>query len=142
MVSLNFLVEWSTGEYLTWEPVPPFREENNLQWADEWNVDMRISKQFDFDMFDVNLFVDIINVFDLEHLTQSGFADEDDYRDYMNSLHLPTYSDSKYPSTYTAGDDKPGDVRSSDKPYINMPNLDFLAWNPPRSIILGVRVGF
>jgi len=146
-ISLNFLVEWSTGEYTTWEPVPPFTEQNNLQWEDQWNVDMRISKQFDTDAFDINIFLDIVNVFDFEYLIQDpelAFADDgNDYRDYMNSLHLPIYDDPKYPSgTYTAGDDKPGDVRSSDKPYINMPNLDFLAWNPPRSVILGIRVGF
>ena len=141
-ISLNFLVRWQTGEYFTWDPVAPFTEQNNVQWADEWQIDMRISKDFNVAMFDVNLFVDIFNVFDLEYLTPDGFADEKDYRDYMNSLHLDIYNAEKYPGTYTAGDDKPGDVRSSDKPYINMPNLNFAAWNPPRSVVLGVRVGF
>ena len=149
-LSLNFLVRWESGDYLTWEPIPPFTEDNNIQFKDTWNVDMRISKQFDVGNFDFNLFVDVINVFDLEYLSPNGFdpedgyfADEADYRNYMNSLHLPIYSDPKYPKdTFTAGDDKVGDVRSDDKPYINMPNLNHMAWSFPRSVILGLRIGF
>jgi hypothetical protein len=62
----------------------------------------------------------------------------------MNSLHLPLYNEAKYKndSRFTAGNDVVGDYRSEEKPYINDPNLSHLAWNHPRSIILGMRVGF
>jgi outer membrane receptor protein involved in Fe transport len=151
LLSVNFLITWATGNYLTWDPLPPFTEENNLQWSDRWNVDMRVSKSFDISTFEFDLFVDVVNVFDLQYLNGIegeeegifGFNDEADWRDYMNSLHLPIYSDPKYAGRgFTAGNDQVGDVRSDDKPYINMPNIDFIAWNPPRSVILGLRVGF
>jgi len=143
-LSLNFLVSWQTGEYLTWEPLPPYKAQNNLQWKDRWNVDLRISKFFTVSDFEFNVFADIVNVFDLQYLTGGGFGENNDFRDYMNSLHLPMYGEAKYKDDprFTAGDDQVGDVRTADKPYINMPNLDFLAWNPPRSVVLGVRIGF
>ncbi|MGB5895012.1 MAG: TonB-dependent receptor [Ignavibacteriaceae bacterium] len=155
LLSVNFLITWATGNYLTWDPLPPFTEENNLQWSDRWKVDMRISKTFDISTFEFDLFVDVVNVFDLRYLSGvtlvdeeggaavPGFDGEADWRDYLNSLHLPIYSDPKYDGKgFTAGDDQVGDVRSADKPYINMPNIDFIAWNPPRSVVLGLRIGF
>ena len=143
-LSLNFLVSWQTGDYMTWEPLPPFEAQNNVQWEDRWNVDLRISKFFTVDDFEFNIFADIVNVLDLQYLTGGGFSDEADFRDYMNSLHLPIYGQEKYQGDprYTAGDDQVGDVRSEEKPYINMPNLDFAAWNAPRSVVLGIRIGF
>lgn len=143
-LSLNFLVSWRTGNYLTWEPIPPYQAQNNLQWKDVWNVDMRINKRFRISTFEFDLFADVVNLFDLKYLNGLGFADEADFRDYMNSLHLPIYAQEKYKNDprFTAGDDQVGDVRSSDKPYINMPNMDFVAWNLPRSVVIGLRVGF
>ncbi len=143
-LGLNFLLSWRTGEYLTWDPIPPFIEQNNLQWKSMWNVDLRISKFVKVDQFDLNLFLDILNVFDFNYLNGQGFANDSDFRDYMNSLHLPIYSQDKYKAdpTFVAGNDKVGDVRSADKPYINMPNVDYLAWNQPRSVVFGIRLGF
>jgi hypothetical protein len=143
-LSLNFLVEWQTGNYLTWEgDIPTPTLENNLQWKDQWNVDLRISKAFSVANFEFNLFVDVYNVFDIKYLTGDGFYNSNDYRDYMNSLHLPLYEGDWYQQNgYTAGDDVPGDVRSDDKPYINMPNMDYVAWNPPRTATLGIMISF
>jgi hypothetical protein len=144
-ISLNFLGSWSTGEYLTHEPFVPIKtQENNLQWKDIWNLDLRISKFFTIDQYEFNIFLDIINVFDFKYLTGAGFESEQDALDYLNSLHLPEYKKEKYEnfSALTGGDDQVGDVRSKDKPYIDMPNMDFLAWSPPRSIIFGFRIGF
>jgi len=141
--SVNFLCHYHAGDYLTWEPKPPYKLENNLQWKDRWNFDARFVKDFAFGKNEFSLFVDIVNIFDIKYLTGGGFEDESDHRDYMNSLHLPMYSEKKYQDAgYTAGDDKVGDVWSEDKPYINMPNVDFRAWNPPRSITLGFQFNF
>jgi outer membrane receptor protein involved in Fe transport len=141
-LGVNFLIRWETGEYFTWDPVPPFTEQNNVKWKDRWNVDLRLNKYFDVSDFRFNLFVDVRNVFDLYYLI-GGFYNFEDFRDYMNSLHLPIYKAQKYQELgYTAGNDQVGDVKSDDKPYINMPNLTHAMWNPPSSVVLGLRVIF
>jgi CarboxypepD_reg-like domain/TonB-dependent Receptor Plug Domain len=143
-LSLDFLFQYKSGEYFTWEPVPPYTEENNVQWKSYYNFDLRINKRFRVSRYNMSLFADITNLFDIKYLRPfAGFSDEGDMRDYYNSLHLPIYSQEKYKTQgYTAGNDKPGDVRSSDKPYINMPNIDFISWNPPRSVLFGLIFDF
>lgn len=140
----SLLTFYNAGDYLTWEPLPPYKLTDNLTWKDNWNFDMRIQKFLSVAGVDFTLFADIVNVFNFEHLNGGGFEDEADFRDYMNSLHLPMYGEAKYQSDpiYTEGDDRVGDVWSEDKPYINMPNLNYLAWSIPRSIILGLKVNF
>jgi hypothetical protein len=72
-----------------------------------------------------------------------GFDGGDDWRNYLESLHLPMYNDEQYAAAgYTGGDDKVGDVYSNDKPHINMPNRKFLTYLNPRSISLGIRINF
>jgi outer membrane receptor protein involved in Fe transport len=143
-ISLNFLITYLAGDYLTWEPVAPYTAQNNLEWKSQWNVDLRISKYFNVAGMDFSAFLNIYNVFDLKYLTGGGFSDANDFRDYMNSLHLPIYSEAKYKSNpqFVAGNDQVGDYRSADKPYINMPNEDSWAWNPPRSLQIGIRASF
>ena len=141
---ISVLGFYNAGDYLTWEPVPPYKVENNLQWKARWNFDARFSKQISVGTMDFVLFADITNIFDVKYLTNAGFEDDADHRDYMNSLHLPMYGEKKYKGDpiYTEGDDKVGDVWSEDKPYIDMPNLDYMAWNPPRSVMLGIKLNF
>lgn len=142
-VGVNLLFQYRAGEHFTWEPVQPRTVENNVQWRDFYNFNARISKDFDIGRYNVSFFADIKNIFDIEQLNGAGFFDVNDFRDYMNSLHLPIYSEAKYQGQgLQAGDDRPGDVRSADKPYINMPNIDFAAWNPPRSVVFGFRFNF
>jgi outer membrane receptor protein involved in Fe transport len=143
-LSINSLINWSSGDYLTYAIFPDDQVANNFQWKSFWNVDLRISKYFDVGDIQFDIFVDITNVFDLKYLSGNGFSGENDFRDYMYSLHLPEYSKDKYKgdSRFTAGDDKVGDYRSADKPYIDDPDVQQFAWNRPRSIILGLRLGF
>jgi hypothetical protein len=143
-LSVALLCQYRSGDYLTWEPKPPFTLQNNLQWKSQWNFDARIYKTVSIGNYEVSLFADILNIFDLKYLTGRGFENENDFRDYVNSLHLPMYNGDKYKNdpTFKSGHDKVGDVRSKDKPYINMPNMDFIAWNLPRSITLGLKFNF
>ena len=143
-VSLNFLITYLAGDYLTWEPVAPFTAQNNLEWKGQWNVNLRLSKYFTIAGMDYAIFLDVNNLFDFKYLNGGGFSDNADFRDYMNSLHLPLYAESKYKNNpqFVAGNDKVGDYRSKDKPYINMPNEDSWAWNPPRSFQIGIRASF
>jgi hypothetical protein len=93
---------------------------------------------------DFNLFVDIVNVFNTKYMTGGGFRNEDqDVRNYLNSLHLPIYSDQKYQDAgFTAGNDRVGDMRSASKDYIDMPDISSFAFNSPRSVILGLQFNF
>ncbi len=152
-LAVNFLCHYHHGDWFTWDPEPPYKLVDNLHTQDRWNFDARISKDLSFGRFDFTCFVDIVNIFNLKYLSfiwpeeeegpPFGFQNDADWRDYLKSLHLPMYKEQKYQDAgYTAGDDKVGDVWSEDKPYINMPNLDFLAWNIPRSITLGIQFSF
>jgi outer membrane receptor protein involved in Fe transport len=144
-LSLNSLVSWNSGDYWTYAILSGDRVANNIQWKDQWGFDLRISKFFNISNFDFNFFLDIRNVLDLKYLTPDDFyfASEADLRDYIHSLRLPQYAEERYQNAgLNAGNDQVGDYRSEDKPYINMPNLDHLAWNTPRSVILGLRIGF
>ena len=87
------------------------------------------------------LYMEVRNLFDTKHMYGLGYDTEDDSRKYMESLHLSMYEDEKYQEAgYTPGDDKPGDIRSDDKPYINMPNIQFLTFLYPRVFSFGVNV--
>jgi len=148
-LSFSILGRYKAGDYLTWEPLPGpggvYTEDNNLQWKDQWMFDARFLKNLNINKYEFTFFLDIQNIFDLQFLTGGGFTDDvPDWRDYLNSLHLPMYKESRYQGdpTYTSGNDEIGDVWSEDKPYINMPNLDFLAWSIPRRITIGLQFSF
>jgi hypothetical protein len=59
------------------------------------------------------------------------------------------YDDPRYdtlrennPGLYLAGDDKPGDLRSDDKPYINDPDNKTFLYGYPRQIWWGIDLSF
>ncbi|MCP4582528.1 MAG: TonB-dependent receptor, partial [candidate division Zixibacteria bacterium] len=142
-LAFNMVFDYRAGDYETWEPIGPYKAENNVQWKDSYNFDARISKNINISRYDLTLYLDIVNIFDRKVLSSLGFSNEADWRNYMNSLHLPIYSEDKYQNAgFTAGDDKVGDVRSGDKQYINMPDIDYLSWNEPRSVVFGLSFDF
>jgi hypothetical protein len=140
---------WHAGRYQTWNPLNITGLQNNVQWTPSWSIDMRISKIFNIGNYRFQLFADINNLLNNKYLQTKGFYDGQDERDYFESLHLPMYADPEYDGLrdeanglYIAGDDKPGDVKSEDKPYINMPNRDFLTYRDLRSVQFGIRIDF
>ncbi len=81
---------------------------------------MRFSKVIDFGSFDIQLYVQINNVFNSKVLSTTGFANSNyDYDNYMKSLHLPedivSHETQKYYNV--PGDDKPGDYRVAGSGY-------------------------
>ncbi len=125
---LNFLGFWKAGRYQTWAgggSIPGLFA--NLQWPDYWNVDIRLSKNFRIaDFANLELFVDINNVFNFKNMTYYntgdfiGFADYDDFYSYMTSLHLPkdTEGIDQFGYHNIPGDDQPGDYRKSGAEYV------------------------
>jgi hypothetical protein len=140
---------WRAGFYETWNPLSEEGLQNNIQWAPNWSIDMRISKVFEIGSYNFQLFADINNLLNKKYINTRGFYDSQDERDYYESLHLPMYADPEFDSIrdvenglYIAGDDRAGDLKSDDKPYINMPNRDFLTYRNLRSVQFGIRIHF
>ena len=141
----SFLFTWRDGPRFTWDPLhlntPEVR--NNVEWKDYYMVDAKFSREFKIKGAVLEVYGNVNNLFDIEYLDlySRGFLNGADFDQYMKSLHLPMYKDPKY-SSYTGGDDKPGDVKSKDKPYINMPNRYFLTYLNPRYFTIGIRFKF
>jgi len=116
-VRVNLVASWSSGYYFTWDGgITTPGLENNVQWRDYWNVDMRISKNFRVFGLNLQLFADISNLFNFRYMTTYGFSDIQDRYDYFKSLHLPSdvagdvfNQKLKYPNI--PGNDRPGDYR-------------------------------
>lgn len=43
---------------------------------------------------------------------------------------------------YVGGDDRPGELRSDEKPYINDPDQDFLKYLNQRYVTFGLKIEF
>lgn len=115
---ITMLAEWSSGFYFTWtggSAIPGIF--NNVQWEDNWNFDLRLSKAFSFGKYlEMEFIVDLSNVFNLQQLSSSyGFYDGKDYNAYMKSLHLNSEIGDQLSTTYLniPGNDKPGDYRKT-----------------------------
>ena len=139
----NILLGWKAGEYITWDPLDTYELQDNLQWRSEFTGDLRIAKNISGEKFDLMFFMDVNNVFGLQYISMQGFDSGDDWRNYLESLHLQMYNDEEYIAKgYTSGNDRVGDVYSDEKPHINMPNRGFLTYLNPRRITIGLRYNF
>ncbi|MBU1101863.1 MAG: TonB-dependent receptor [Bacteroidetes bacterium] len=149
---LTFFAEWKSGDYFTWNPLSKLHLSNNLQYPDYYMVDMKLSKSFNIAGFNTTFFLDVSNLFNLEVSLLSkeyAFQTDVDYDKYMASLKLPMYNSPEYdqlrsanPGFYEGGNDKVGDLRSDEKPYINDPNLPFWLYGYPRDVWFGLRIDF
>jgi len=117
---LSILGVWSSGRYFSWTGPGGVQSgyENNIQWNDFLNVDLRIAKNFDLGLVDLELFMDIYNVFNIKYMSyRAGFADSKDYDYYMESLHLPADVVKDFNYGNIPGDDTPGDIRDDGVAY-------------------------
>jgi len=151
--------EWQAGEYFTWNPLNDLHVDNNMRWPDYYMVDLKIDKKVKFLGTTASFFIDISNLFNFKvSMMSDGYCFEresgdleewGDFINYLASLHLPMYKSSDYdglresnPGLYVAGNDKVGDLRSDNKPYINDPKYSFWLYEQPRDIWFGVRFNF
>ncbi len=137
---LNFLANWKAGRYDTW--VGGGVQAGiaaNVQWTDYWNVDIRFSKNFRIPNFaNIELFMDVSNLFNYKYMTSYGFVNYDDRKAYMNSLHYSedTEGSEFFGGWWIAGDDQPGDYRKPGVEFTpiiiveNMTKLDPTDANP------------
>ncbi len=148
--NLSFMYSWKAGRYESWNPFGgplSYVLQNNIQWENERNLDMSISKNLSIAGTALTLIFDVHNLFDWQELHQQAF--HNDRTVYLKSLHLEMYKEEPYLSTpgFTApaeGEepDHIGDLQSEDKPYINNPNREFLWYLDPRYVQFGIRFSF
>ena len=72
---LNLLADWQSGSYETYNPDNIPGVVDDVQWKDYLNVDLRLTKTIDFDFFNIQLFMDIINIFNYKYMSEAGFSD-------------------------------------------------------------------
>ena len=120
-IRLNILANWKAGRYETWAgggSIPGLFA--NVQWKDYMNINFRLSKNFRIkNLGNLELFVDISNIFNYKYMTNYGFVDSRDKRDYMKSLHLPktTKGIEQFGYYNIPGNDRPGDYRKPGVPF-------------------------
>ena len=127
---LSVLASWSSGSYFTWVGGGSFPGvSNNIQWRDNYGVDLRLSKTFNlFDRVNLMLFMDASNVLNIKQMSGYGFVDGTDYLSYLKSLHLPESFNQYYGQI--PGSDAPGDYRKAGvdyQPMVFTPTLGAVA---------------
>ncbi len=89
---VSLLGEWRSGEKWTWHGGQAnFPElQNNVEWRDFLTYDLRFTKHLNTTFANLQLFLDIDNVFNRRHLySAAAFADaNNDFNHYMWSLHM------------------------------------------------------
>jgi len=168
--NLNVLAEWKTGRYETYNPnnVPGLVD--NVQWKDWHNVNLRLAKIINIKQYQLQLYMDVQNVFNYKYLAAglfewvnyTGFADNRDYQDYLASLNF-SWEDGDERGNDRVGEYRPVGVaydplepnpdndpeitarnneRKAKKSYIDMPNIQSLAFLYPRQFTFGLTINF
>lgn len=149
-INLDLLYRWKRGEQFTWNPDQFPLVENNVRWRPYQRWDLRFRKPlFTRDNVNATFYIDIFNVFNNKNMTPR-FGDDgtnfawdthkwwnSEYEDYMRSLDMEVQRDGSI-----KGDDRPGDYRTSDKDYIDMPAFTPWTFLEKRDIYFGVDFTF
>ncbi len=159
---LNMIANWRAGSYYTYNPNKIPGVVNDTQWKDRYNLDLRLSKMVRLNRFQIQFYMDITNVLNIKRLNFSGFADNYDWLDYLNSLNF-SWEEGDEKGSDRIGEYRPDDVtydplepnpnndpeigarnkkRKDNKSYIDMPNIKSLTFLAPRDIIFGLKINF
>lgn len=152
---LSVLPTYERGDVFTFNPASIRNLENNLRWPDYFMLNAKLSKSFNLPVGSTTFYVDVNNLLNRKVNWMSQLwafregAGGTDYNNYLASLHLPIYDSPEYDQIrelnagkYIAGNDKVGDLRSAEKPYINDPDNPLFLYGQPRDIWFGVRFDF
>jgi hypothetical protein len=154
-LNLGLLYFRRAGETFTWNPDAIPYVEDNIRWRPYQRTDMRFKKRL-FKKWNIEpeVYVDVTNLFNTKNLSGvrgydydtgnftkvlTGIDDTwawDDHKwwsnefiDYMYSLDID-------------GGDRPGDYKTDDKDYINMPGFTPWTFLEKRQIFFGIRINF
>jgi outer membrane receptor protein involved in Fe transport len=111
--ALNVVLNWNAGYWTTWNPKNVASIAYNVQSVDYFNTTLRLQKTLDIGLLNVQLFMDISNLFNTYRLWNTND------QDYMLSLHLP--KSEAYDNI--PGDDKVGDYR---KPGADFTPMEYI----------------
>ena len=162
--SANVLATWRAGSYTTYNPNNELGKGivNNVQWKDQYNVDLRLAKTMRQENYTVQVFMDVSNLFNFKYLSYTGFASGRDYDNYMKSLNF------SWEEGVEHGNDRIGEYRDWDveydpleqnpnndpeiakrnkerketNSYIDMPNIRSMTFLNPRDIEFGIKITF
>ena len=119
---LSLLGNWRTGNsFLYTGQISVPNMDDNVQWSDYYNLDMRLAKNINVGLGDLQVFADISNVLNIRHFHQAGFEGDFDRQAYMQSLHYPEGTFEQMdnpPHPFIPGDDQPGDIRAAGAPFV------------------------
>ncbi|MFQ6676639.1 MAG: outer membrane beta-barrel protein, partial [Fidelibacterota bacterium] len=127
--NLNFIATWRAGAFATYNPNNLPGVVDNVRWKDRHNVDLRLTKTVRRGREEIQLFLDITNLFNVKFLSYAGFSDNFDYLDYMESLHFD------WEEGIQKGNDRIGEYRESGVDFVPMqsvPGLDVVETPEPR----------
>ena len=142
---INLLGTWRAGHHFTWAGggAAPAGIVNNVQWRDFWNLELRISREFEVASTRIQFFMDMDNVLNTRRMSSSyGFADGEDYNRYMRSLHLPSSVLDELSYAAVPGNDRPGDYRRSSVEFVPIepvPSLDDVDRPSDRALYYNTR---
>ncbi len=160
--TLNLLGDWRAGSYATYNPNSIPGIVDNVQWTDSYNIDLRLTKALRISGVELQVYMDVQNVFNFKHLNYAGFSSQYDYDDYLASLCFPWMEGDKKGND-RIGDYRPNGVaydplepnpsndpaisarnqaRKDKKSYIDMPDVTSTTFLNPRSYTFGLRINF
>jgi hypothetical protein len=111
--SLNVLIDWRAGAWINYNPnlAAEFLNIPNVQCSDYFDMDIRLSKVFNFKSVNLTAFMDVTNLLNVKRLSGKGFYDLFDQQWYLQSLHLPkSAAYDNIPGTDRIGDYRPNGV--------------------------------
>ncbi len=115
-----FIANWIAGQWFTWNPNNVPGIEFNAQWRPSYNVDLKLSKIFNFGNIDLKFYADMNNLFNFQFFSGLSFRDIHDYNFYMQSLHMPESDVGNLGYNNIPGTDQPGDYRNDDVNFVPM----------------------
>jgi hypothetical protein len=129
---LSLLGQYRAGSYFTWAgggSTSIQGLQNNVEWKDYYNLDLRVSKMFSLGSASIEIFIDATNVLNMKTMnfgdnsaaaSAYGFKDQNDFTAYMKSLHLPSEIADKLQYGNISGSDQPGDYRDFGVSFVPM----------------------
>ena len=117
---LNLISSWQEGSWFTYNPNNVPGVEYNVQYKNNYNVDIKIAKSFYLGNLRLKFYADIYNALNTKSFSGYGFEDGFDYNYYMQSLHMSDKIASELGYHNFDGKDVPGDVREDDTNFVPM----------------------
>ena len=127
--SVNLLYKYEAGQHFTYNPEERPGVENNMQWVDWHNFDLRLGRLFDFNNTWVRFFVEVANLLDSKYI-----------RFKPSNENIPDSRWDNYLSTVLEEGTRVGEW---DNDNLAVPRMEQLLFtNQQRTITFGIRFGF